>query len=80
MRETGRLARWTAGNYGYIRPDGPGAADLFVHGSVLPGGEALLGVAIQFERGLDPKGRPCASWACPVRAEESPRITAARRT
>jgi uncharacterized membrane protein YsdA (DUF1294 family)/cold shock CspA family protein len=77
-RERGVLAHWHDGRgFGFIQPEGAGEdSALFVHVRAFPDRRALpVGAPLTFERGTDPRGRPCA---VAVRPRESLRRRAWR--
>jgi uncharacterized membrane protein YsdA (DUF1294 family)/cold shock CspA family protein len=62
-RERGVLSHWNDGRgFGFIQPVGGAPEDaLFVHVRAFPDRRALpVGMDLTFERGTDPRGRPCA--------------------
>jgi cold shock CspA family protein len=57
------LSHWNDGRgFGFIQPEGSAPEDaLFVHVRAFPDRRALpVGMDLTFERGTDPRGRPCA--------------------
>ena len=62
MTDTGRIAVLSRAGYGFIRPDHENFTHVFFHrsdvqGASFDGGDLRIGLRVEFDRGVDERGR-----------------------